>query len=77
MPLVFNLSDIELNPRPESCECDIKLLKDLIHTFKDEIMIAEQTIGAVLQNGLAQADFKVLCAILLLIAEMGELEKKQ
>jgi len=74
LPMVKCLADPGTNNSARSCECAVRLLKDLVPTLKDQIVSAEnqQQLGALLEKVLAQPDVKVRGAAFLLICEIVE-----
>jgi len=76
LPLLFRMADATSCTSADSCECAIRLLKDVVPTLKQAIVQAKQQMGQLLQAGLLHASLKVRTASVLLICEMvGQTEK--
>lgn len=74
---VLRLANPATNGNVASCESSMRLLKDLVDTFKDDISRASTELGAVVQNSLQHCDPKIKCAAFILVCELvGCLEKK-
>uniref|UniRef100_A0A6U9NR28 TOG domain-containing protein n=1 Tax=Zooxanthella nutricula TaxID=1333877 RepID=A0A6U9NR28_9DINO len=74
---VFRLANAAGNSNVACCESAIRLVKDLVPTFKDELSQCQQELGAVVQHGLANQNTKIRCCSLVLVCELvGELDKK-
>lgn len=77
MPLVLQMGNVSVNPRPESAVCTIKLLKDMIGTFREEIASAGEQLAPLMQSAISHADLKVRSAIFQLICQIViDLDKK-
>merc|ERR1719399_2160642 len=53
LPTVVQMSNIQVNPNPASCDSALRLLKDLVGTLKQMIVGAQQEMGQLLQTNLA------------------------
>lgn len=75
---VFRLGDpTDASNSPATCEASIRLLKDLVGTYKDEITRAQQQLGAIVQGALAHTNPQIRCAAFVLVCELvGILDKK-
>mmetsp|Transcript_118291 Transcript_118291/g.381826 ORF Transcript_118291/g.381826 Transcript_118291/m.381826 type:complete len:1124 (+) Transcript_118291:91-3462(+) len=77
LPMAFRLADASSATSTTRCECALRLLKDLVSTLQEEVVGAQQQLGAVLQNAFANQDVKIRCAALLLVCEIvGAVDKK-
>jgi len=78
LPTVFRLANAaDTTNTPTSCESSVRLLANLVAVFKDEIVQAQQQLGAVVQAALAAPSPKVRCAAFVLVCELvGVLDKK-
>jgi len=77
LPFVFRMANPAINQKPESCESALRLLKDLSHTLLEDIVEAQQDMGTVLQNALANSWLKMRVAALLLVCEFVQNAEKR
>jgi len=74
LPMVNQMSNPTVNSNARSCECALRLLKDMIPLFKDQVVGAanQQHLGKILEAALSHQDVKLRVAAFVLICEIVE-----